>query len=163
MKEKKKGGGKLNRTETVTLRLDPKLRYLTELAARTQRRTTSGFIEWAIQNSLSKVELYSDFNNVIMLSDKAEKLWDIEEADRFALLALKFPNLLLHKEQVIWKMVTENTAFWEQFNKDNLTKPIISEGSLNRKILRKYWEILNLVAEGKADLDELPDTEDIPY
>ena len=45
--QKDRGGSKLNRTETVTIRLDPKLRYLTELAARKQRRTVSSFIEWA--------------------------------------------------------------------------------------------------------------------
>jgi hypothetical protein len=36
---KRKGGGKLSRSETVTVRLDPKLRYLAELAALKQRRT----------------------------------------------------------------------------------------------------------------------------
>ena len=36
---RKSGGGKLSRSETVTVRLDPKLRYLAELAARIHRRT----------------------------------------------------------------------------------------------------------------------------
>ena len=51
------GGGKLARTETVTVRLDPKLRYLAELAARVHRRTLSSYIEWAIKESLDKDEL----------------------------------------------------------------------------------------------------------
>ena len=38
---RKAGGGKLSRSETVTVRLDPKLRYLAELAARIHRRTLS--------------------------------------------------------------------------------------------------------------------------
>ena len=46
------GGGKLARSETVTVRLAPKLRYLAELAARKQRRTLSSFIEWAIEETL---------------------------------------------------------------------------------------------------------------
>ena len=33
VKKRKKGGGKLTRSEIVTVRLDPKLRYLSELAA----------------------------------------------------------------------------------------------------------------------------------
>ena len=41
----KGGGAKLSRSETVTVRLDPKLRYLAELGARSQRRTVSSFIE----------------------------------------------------------------------------------------------------------------------
>jgi hypothetical protein len=46
---RKGGGGKLSRSETVTVRLDPKLRYLAELAARLHRRTLSSYIEWAIK------------------------------------------------------------------------------------------------------------------
>src|SRR5688572_20503606 len=53
----RKGGAKLNRSETVTVRLDPKLNYLCELAARAQRRTKSSFIEWAIADSLGSVSL----------------------------------------------------------------------------------------------------------
>ena len=41
--KRKGGGGKLARSETVTVRLDPKLRYLAELAARIQRRSVSSF------------------------------------------------------------------------------------------------------------------------
>jgi len=55
------GGGKLNRSETVTIRLDPKLRYLTELAARQQRRTLSSFIEWAIDSALKDVVLREEY------------------------------------------------------------------------------------------------------
>lgn len=47
---------KLNRTETVTARLDPKLNYLCELASRAQRRTKSSFIEWAIQEALKECD-----------------------------------------------------------------------------------------------------------
>ena len=59
------GGGKLNRSETVTIRLDPKLRYLTELAARKHRRTVSSFIEWAIESMLDKVVLREEYNRLI--------------------------------------------------------------------------------------------------
>jgi hypothetical protein len=51
------GGGKLSRSETVTVRLDPKLNYLCDLAARGQRRTKSSFIEWAIDNALKYVTI----------------------------------------------------------------------------------------------------------
>lgn len=47
-----KVGSKLNRSETVTIRLDPRLNYLTDLAARCQRRTKSSFIEWVIKETL---------------------------------------------------------------------------------------------------------------
>src|SRR5919201_1551935 len=92
------GGSKLNRSETVTNRLDPKLRYLTELAARTQRRTVSSFIEWAIERALDHIPLRehrsgSDAREVT-LGEEAEKLWDVDEADRLARLGLYYPELL---------------------------------------------------------------------
>lgn len=38
----------MTRSETVTMRLTPKLRYLAELAARKHRRTLSSYIEWVL-------------------------------------------------------------------------------------------------------------------
>ncbi|MDR2330278.1 MAG: hypothetical protein LBE58_11805, partial [Comamonas sp.] len=90
--EKKKGGGKLSRSETVTVRLDPKLRYLAELAARRQRRTVSSYVEWAIEDSLKHISL--NVNSSGVLAEEAEALWDVDEADRFARLALRHPDLL---------------------------------------------------------------------
>ncbi|MBK7898409.1 MAG: hypothetical protein IPJ99_03395 [Betaproteobacteria bacterium] len=108
--KRKGGGGKLARSETVTVRLDPKLRYLAELAARKQRRTVSSFIEWAVEESLSHVNLREesgdsrdDYQRAISIAGMADGLWDIDEADRLAKLALQFPELLNHEEQVLWK------------------------------------------------------------
>ena len=84
----------IRRTQTVTLRLDPKLRYLTDLAARSQRRTTSGFIEWAIEGSFSEVPVYSESGGVVLLADIDNYLWDVAESDRFLKLASAYPNLL---------------------------------------------------------------------
>jgi uncharacterized protein (DUF1778 family) len=45
------------RLEVVTFRLDPKIKYLAQLAARKQRRTLSNFVRLAIEQSLSQVHL----------------------------------------------------------------------------------------------------------
>ena len=54
------GAGK--KSEVVTVRLDPKLKYLAELAARKHRRPLSSYIEWAVEQSLSRVWLEEPFN-----------------------------------------------------------------------------------------------------
>jgi predicted transcriptional regulator len=46
---------KLNRSETVTIRLDPRMKYLAEMAGRAQRRTKSSFIEWAIEQAVAEL------------------------------------------------------------------------------------------------------------
>jgi predicted transcriptional regulator len=107
-----KGGGKLSRSETVTVRLDPKLRYLAELAARKQRRTLSSYIEWAIEDSLKSVVIYQgtgyqgDDNKSI--AEEMGRLWDVDEAERFLRLAIHYPDLLSHQEQEIWKLVQDS-------------------------------------------------------
>jgi predicted HicB family RNase H-like nuclease len=45
------------RSITVGVRLDPKVRYLAELAARKQRRSLSSFIEWVVQESFGRIFL----------------------------------------------------------------------------------------------------------
>src|ERR1035437_5774567 len=78
------------KSEVVTVRLDPKLKYLAELAARRLRRTLSSYIEWAIEDSLSRVNVdASGFQ--VTFADKASSLWDVDEPDRFTKLALNYP------------------------------------------------------------------------
>src|SRR5271167_73280 len=96
------GTSKLPRTQTVSVRLDPKLRHLCEIAARRQRRTISSFIEWALEHSLDDVALTNAQGNTHKLGQVAAQLWDVEPADRFAKLALHYPDLLTHHEEIVW-------------------------------------------------------------
>ena len=110
--KKSKGGSKLSRSEITTVRLDPKLRYLAELAARKQRRTLSSYIEWAVENSLRDVRLYEgtgyNGDDPITVGDEAAALWDVDESERFIKLAIAYPTLLTHEEQERWKMLSDS-------------------------------------------------------
>jgi len=154
--ERKKGGGKLARSETVTVRLDPKLRYLAELASRRQRRTLSSYIEWAIEDSLKHVSL--DIGEGKVLSDEAELLWDVDDADRFARLALRHPDLLTHEEQILWKLIREHGSLWRgNFNNvDREWRWSVREESLLFDRLRKAWPKFVQVAETGVGHEELP-------
>ena len=159
-KDRKGGGSKLTRTQTVTVRLDPKLRYLAELAARRHRRTLSSFIEWAIEESLSTVVLYegSGYNNDHDRSvmDEAESLWDVDEADRFARLAIQYPEMLNIDEQRMWKLVRENGFYWKGLleNEGWVWDQTISNLILPR--LRETWDDLQSVVAGEALSEILP-------
>ena len=157
----KRGGSKLKRSETVTIRLDPKLRYLTELAARKQRRTVSSFIEWAIENSLHSIVLResSDYNGHIEenLGDNAETLWDPDEPDRIAKLGLHYPELLTYDEQVLWKLIRECGPLWRgKYDQQGFWKWDIDLSSLIFQKLREHWEKFEHVATGEADRNTLP-------
>ena len=155
-------GRKLTRSETVTVRLDPKIRYLAELAARKQRRTLSSYIEWALEDSMARVELHpgSGYNNDTgtTVADEAAHLWDIDEADRFARLALRYPDLLTYEEQATWKLIRENGYLWKGHH-DKVTREWTwrtDENALILERLREHWHTFKGVANGQADKSLLP-------
>lgn len=172
------GGGKLTRSETVTVRLDPKLRYLAELAALKQRRTLSSFIEWVIEDSLARVLLYEgveDLTTGRSVADESKVLWDVDEPDRFAKLALRYPDLLTHDEQKRWKLIRENGNLWRGQYKISTGRWswTVDERSLCYDRLREHWSNFCSVANGDSPVDVLPkwsetkptdsDDTDIPF
>ena len=182
----KKGGGKLNRSETVTVRFDPKLNYLCELAARAQRRTKSSFIEWAVADSLKSVILpeVSTYDDSIgdmreaNLQENASPLWHVDEPDRVVALALLAPALLTHDEQLIWRLVRENGLLWRgRYDSDGKWSWDLKEVSLIRDRLREHWDTFKSVAAGEKDSTSIPtwakqkwsggsgdlDSDDVPF
>ncbi len=158
---RKGGGGKLSRSETVTVRLDPKLRYLAELAARLHRRTLSSYIEWAIKASLDTevvrpTHLHSLEASSHTIGSEAEFLWDVDDADRFAKLALRYPHLLTHEEQVLWKLIRENGFLWKGFYAGPRLQWTWTEDedSFIFQRLREHWATFCAVAGGTAGPDQ---------
>lgn len=147
--KKKTGGGKLSRSEVVTVRLDPKLRFAAELAARKQRRTLSSFIEWAIGEAVNRIEVTDSENvNYVMA-----QVWDVEEADRFIKLALNFPELLTFDEERLWKIIKNCKIFWLSTPPKGSSN--IDKTSIAYPMLRSYWEKLQMVIAGEATEEDL--------
>lgn len=159
-----KGGGKLSRSETVTVRLDPKLRYLAELAARLHRRTLSSYVEWAIKASLDTevvrpTNTPSNVGTDHTIGNEAEYLWDVDDADRFAKLALRYSHLLTHDEQVLWKLIRECGYLWRgSYGPPPAQewKWRVVEDSFLFDRLRDKWELFGAVANGDKPASDLP-------
>lgn len=145
----KTGGAKSQRSETVTVRLDPKLRYMAEIAARVQRKTLSSFIEWAVAESFKKVEVQflEKHPEVSVPADVLlAAIWDPIESDRLCILGSQYPNLLSHDEQKLWKLIVEVQHF----------APLASDVGGEMKgfripieqleRVRKHWELLKAAA-----------------
>jgi len=144
------------RTEVFAMRFDPKLKYLAEIAARKQRRSMANFVEWAIEQALSRVML-ADTNDLSIL-DESDKLWDLEPSDRFIKLAESYPNLLTYEEQIIWKAIHEITASDTYKDEAGKTQIIaydfVDDVGKNRKpdrfAIRECWSTLIAFSEGHA-------------
>ncbi|RUR68659.1 hypothetical protein EJP67_16475 [Variovorax guangxiensis] len=148
---KRRGGGaKPSRTETVTVRLDPKLRYLAEIAARKQRRTLSSYVEWAVEKSLEDVKLYegSGYNGdeSTTVAEAATLLWDVDEAERFVKLAIRYPELLTHEEQERWKMLHDAALLHPARGRNSRSGEVVwNWATLEDRVLpdlRRYWSDL---------------------
>lgn len=150
------GGGKLSRSETVTVRLDPKLRYLAELAARKQRRTLSSYIEWVVEESLLHVHLIDRRGHSWNLAEAADSLWDVDESDRFAKLAFQFHDLLTHEEQVLWKLLRETEWVWMRTSREGeVVVPGERLDQLMLDLVREHWATFVAVARGELDKSRL--------
>ncbi len=165
---RKSGGGKLNRNQTVTVRLDERLRYLAELAARHQRRTLSSFIEWAIEEALDKVDLGIDPSDEsrVTLATAGWALWDVDEADRMVKLATQEPTLLNYEEQILWKLIKETPGLWIKERTNSLGNRVYLFNDLDKDKLREHWADLQKAASGDLDkgaVQELIDKIDIPF
>lgn len=142
------GGAKTSRSETVTVRLDPQLRYLAELAARSQRRTLSSFIEWVVEEAMGRVGVRAGTGrDLIPLKNLASTIWHVDEADRLIRLAIHAPDLMNHKEQRIWKFVEESEATWD----------VDQDGGrfFRTGILRQLWPDLILFGDEEINAEEM--------
>lgn len=151
--DKKSGGAKTSRSETVTVRLDPKMRYLAEIAARVQRRTLSSYIEWAVEDALKRTTLcVEDDGTEVSVFDVDAKtpLWDVDEADRFAILASLFPDLLNVDEQRRWKLIWE---VWTLTQPAKDTYGSMKGFRLDAKdlmLLRENWQLFKDAADAQT-------------
>lgn len=160
IKRTKSPSARMSRSETVSVRLDPKLRYLAELAARKQRRSLSSYIEWAVEESLGNVMLYVDGNygeHNASVSSESDRLWDVDESERFIKLAINYPELLTHEEQERWKMLSDSTLLQpaksrRQNGSINWNHALLED--LIYPAVRKHWSSLIAAHAGGADARE---------
>lgn len=150
---RKIGHGK--RPANVVVRLTPELRYLAELCARQQRRTVSSFVEWAIERALYEVELDRSDDPLMghSVGELRHQLWDVNEPERFAILASHYRGLLTHEEQVLWKLITTIPYFGCRGGGD------LDEIAL-RVRLPNWWDTLRKVARGELPESVLSALED---
>jgi hypothetical protein len=154
-KKRRRGGrrpreGRLARSEVATLRLDPRLRYFIELAARKQRRTVSSYLEWAAEESLDRIRLTDSEGSPHSMADEMGQLWDVDKVERFVRLAFRHPDLLDHHQQMLWKLIKENQYVWPRQRGE---QPV---ANLNVERLRALWDRFVAVANGKAARSVLP-------
>ncbi len=116
------------RKELTSLRLEPHVKYLAEIAAREQRRTLTNYIEWVLEKSFEKVIIELSTGVTDELANVGSDLWDVYESVRFIKLAILKPDLLSYDEQLLWKsiyrydwLLIDKSLGWQI---DNIKQPL---------------------------------------
>lgn len=152
-------GSRLGRTETVSIRLDPRLNYLCELAARSQRRTKSSFIEATIDAKIRSLPI-NDWRNddePETFGDRADYLWHVRESQRLVALGFVAPELMTFEEQQIWAAIRENGYFWKgEWDSDNWVWFCSKENLISERV-DEYWETLDAIGHGEKATSALPE------
>lgn len=84
------------RKEVTSVRVEPQVRYLLDIAARAQRRSVTNFIESAILDAVKNVELVDGKS----VWDLELELWDLCEKQRLLNLKKIAPRLLNYDDQI---------------------------------------------------------------
>ena len=102
------------KTEALSIRIDPRSRYGLELLARLQRRSTTGVVEWVLQEAF-KTEVFQhadEDREQLNLDEVLDRLWHINDVERLVALAIRKPQLLTFEESRLWKVLKDTSAFW---------------------------------------------------
>jgi len=137
------------RSEAFVMRFETRIKYLAELAARRQRRSLTNFVEQAIYEAISKVELRPKTSREpeILADDRSNLLWDIDEVERLRKLEQACPDLVSYEEQRILALISHfGTGAGDKIRfKEN--------EKINWARVKTFWPEIEKCASGKMDED----------
>ena len=140
----KKGGGKLGRNEVLQTRLDIELRYETEMAARSAKRTISSVIEIALERYVKEFVITIprgvEPSLEVPLPQFVKSIWDDNEVVRFLNLAQAAPSLLSPEEKQIWSILNAEPYFWRTSSTSGKLEPYID-------LIKRMWNTLQVINE----------------
>lgn len=92
------------KTDALTLRLNPKIKYLIELCSRNDRTTITGVIENAVHMLASQRKVEVGEHEMSLLT-AVDFCWSPDECERVVNLIFKLPSLLTHEESCIRSVI----------------------------------------------------------
>ena len=126
------------KVETLTIRVSPKMKFGLELLARKQHRNLTSVADWALYKALKDpVEGLSE--------GLLEEVWDPYEPDRLVKLALKCPELLTYEEELIWRIIQNDSFYWNDER----------DAIVTIEVIRDEWETITGVAKRKLPYSAL--------
>lgn len=132
----KKYPAKSGDTIMISARLDPVTRYKLDLAARSQRRSLSDVITWAIDQMAMTSGIPGQMANAWNLNELARQSWSPNEIERIIQLGIYCPDILDFSEANIWRVIRATPELWNRKieRDDNLTASYFNWERLERQL-----------------------------
>lgn len=106
---------KPTRSETLGLRLDPRMKYALELLSRSQHRSISGTVEWCVERALQSETVTSelaDSDFPLPFDQLTDRIWDVDPYRRLIDLCCYAPKLATFEELQQYRILTITPACW---------------------------------------------------
>lgn len=133
------------RKEPLSLRIEPKIKYLIEIASRVQRRNISNYVEYVIEESLKNVEIEKDKS----IYEVSRDIWSENEGERLMLLEDKYPDLLTFEEIALLSTVKRFFYYSFHIPKEKYTDQEIEQFITNDIVA--HWDIIKLATNYDPD------------
>ncbi|MHC6224031.1 hypothetical protein ACYU03_04525 [Pseudomonas sp. X10] len=149
------------KTEALTLRLDPKVRFLIDLLARQKRQSITGVIESAIETYATNFHIEADLwseedgeekTQLVSMYKLSKELYTTDDSFRFMMLVWHCPRLLSYEELRLKETIYSSEFFWDEYPES--VKPT---EDIHTDLLREHWvSLLKHVDEHKSSPTVVP-------
>jgi RNAse (barnase) inhibitor barstar len=100
------------KSDVITVRLNPKLKYGLELLSRKQHRNISSLVTWAIEQAINDPQdgLHKKMSKGLKIAEPKQMLdvlWDVDPADQLVKIATHWPELMTYDEEKLIKAFKE--------------------------------------------------------
>jgi len=140
-KQTKARNAEIPRTETLTFRLNKRLRSLADVAARVKGVTLANHMESALEASLNEP---IDFLRGTSIAALADEIYDEDEAVCFLKRLTRHPWAMSPEQKRLRDLIHTTPLFYPAF------------GNYNASLITRHWPELSAVATGTADSSILP-------
>lgn len=134
------------KTETLTLRLDPKVKAMIEIISRIRRQSITGVVEAAIEEIAFDLDAPYFFDGKTLNSSLGaifSDIWSSDESERFINMCYHLPSLMTYEEQRIWETIKSSRCFWENAASKILSDwSVVGLGCVDISNLRLWWNDL---------------------
>lgn len=141
------------------MRISPRIKYLAEIAARSQGKTLSNFVEGILEESFKKITVLDQREAMPglggshqavhgkTLAELGDALYQNTDAARFLALVNIAPWLLSDAEHKLLRILQHSDYYSPLSN----SLRILHDGRI-----QQHWEMLVAIRDGEADIDILP-------